>query len=172
MSEQVILVDDQNRQIGTAEKLVAHQGDGMLHRAFSIFVFNDAGEVMLQRRAMEKYHCPGLWTNTCCSHQRPGETTIAAATRRLQEEMGFVCELEERFAFIYHAPFSNGLTEHEFDHVIVGKYNDVPKANPDEVMEWKRISLQELIQDIAAHPDGYTPWMKIILRNHLDKLVW
>ena len=171
MSEQVILVDDQNRQIGTAEKLVAHQDGGILHRAFSIFVFNDTGDVMLQRRAMEKYHCPGLWTNTCCSHQRPGETTIAAGKRRLQEEMGFVCELEEKGAFIYKAPFSNGLTEHEFDHLLVGSYNDAPKPNPDEVMGWKWISLEDLIQDIAINPDVYTPWMKIILKDHLDKLV-
>jgi isopentenyl-diphosphate delta-isomerase len=119
MQDFVILVDEQDNPIGTAEKMEAHQNGGKLHRAFSVLVFNDKGETMLQRRAASKYHCPTLRTNTCCSHPRPDEITLAAATRRLQEEMGFVCPLEEKFTFLYRAEFSNGLTEHEFDHVFV-----------------------------------------------------
>lgn len=171
MADYVILVDENDNPIGTEEKLAAHQNGGKLHRAFSVFVFNDAGEIMLQRRAMKKYHCPGLWTNTCCSHPRPDETSLAAATRRLQEEMGFVCPLQERFTFTYRAEFSNGLTEHEFDHVFVGIYNDVPQPNPAEAMDWKWISVDELIQDIAVHPDTYTAWLKILMRDHLNQLL-
>jgi len=171
MTDYVILVDNNDNPIGTEEKLAAHQHGGKLHRAFSVFVFNDTGEIMLQRRALEKYHCPGLWTNTCCSHPRPWETSLAAATRRLQEEMWFVCPLEEKFSFVYRAEFSNGLTEHEFDHVFVGKYNQQPNLNPAEAMEYKRISIEQLLHEIENHPESITPWTRIIMQEHLDQLL-
>jgi isopentenyl-diphosphate delta-isomerase len=172
MKEEVIVVDTNDKQIGTAEKLAAHQNGGQLHRAFSIFVFNNDWEIMLQRRAMEKYHCPGLWTNTCCSHPRPGETILAAATRRLQEEMGFVCPLEEKFSFIYRAEFSNGLTEHEFDHVFVGQYNKDPQLNLTEAMDYKRITVDDLLAMIKENPENITVWTKIIMWEYLDKLLY
>jgi isopentenyl-diphosphate delta-isomerase len=120
---------------------------------------------------MQKYHCPGLWTNTCCSHPRPDETTLAAATRRLQEEMGFVCPLEEKFSFTYRAEFSNGLTEHEFDHVFIGKYNDAPKLNPAEAMDYKRVTVDELFTMIQTSPETITPWTKIIMGQYLTQLL-
>lgn len=171
MTDYLILVDEHDNEIGTAEKLAAHQNGWQLHRAFSVFVFNNAGQIMLQRRAMEKYHCPGLWTNTCCSHPRPGETSLAAATRRLEEEMGFVCPLEEKFAFSYRAEFDNGLTEHEFDHVFVGTYDKEPNLNPSEAMDWKWIDPKELLADIQKNPNIYTPWTKIIMQEYRDKLL-
>ena len=125
IEEQVILVDENDNQIGLMPKMEAHE-KAQLHRAFSVFVFNEHNELMLQQRAASKYHSPLLWTNTCCSHQRDGETSLQAGTRRLQEEMGFVCKLQEVFTFIYKAPFENGLTEHELDHVMVGSYNKAP----------------------------------------------
>jgi isopentenyl-diphosphate delta-isomerase len=164
-----VLVDDQDKPIGQEEKLKAHQL-GLLHRAFSIFIFNDKSELMLQQRALDKYHCGGLWTNTVCSHQREGESTLGAAHRRLQEEMGFDTDLSELFSFTYKAPFPNGLTEHEFDHVVVGTYNLEPTINPSEAASWKWVSLPELEKDIAAHPDLYTPWMKICLPELQQKL--
>lgn len=172
MSEQLILVDENDTPIGTEEKLAAHQDGGKLHRAFSVFVFNDAWEIMLQRRAMGKYHCPGLWTNTCCSHPRPWETTLAAATRRLQEEMGFVCDLEEKFTFLYRAEFDNGLTEHEFDHVFVGNYNNEPQLNPDEAMDYKRVTIDELLDMIERDPESITAWTRIIAQKYRDDLLW
>lgn len=171
MQDFVILVDEQDNPIGTAEKLEAHQNGGKLHRAFSVLVFNDKGETMLQRRAASKYHCPGLWTNTCCSHPRPDETTLAAASRRLQEEMGFVCPLEEKFTFLYKAEFSNGLTEHEFDHVFVGRYNDDPVLNPVEADDWKWLSIEDLVQEMQNHPDVFTPWFKIIVEKYRERLI-
>ncbi len=171
MQDFVILVDEQDNPIGTAEKMEAHQNGGKLHRAFSVLVFNDKGETMLQRRAASKYHCPGLWTNTCCSHPRPDETTLAAATRRLQEEMGFVCPLEEKFTFLYRAEFSNGLTEHEFDHVFVGRYNADPVLNPVEADDWRWVSMDDLQQEMATNPDRFTPWVKIIVQEYIIKLV-
>lgn len=171
MVDYVILVDENDNPIGIEEKLAAHQNGGKLHRAFSVFVFNDAWKIMLQRRALEKYHCPGLWTNTCCSHPRPNETSLAAATRRLQEEMGFICPLEEKFHFTYRAEFNNGLTEHEFDHVFVGKYNDIPQLNPAEAMDYKRVTVQELLEEIEKNPESITPWTRIIVQQHLPKLL-
>jgi len=159
--EQVILVDENDNAIGLMPKLEAHQ-KAVLHRAFSVFIFNDKNELMLQQRAMHKYHSPGLWTNTCCSHQRDGETNIEAGRRRLKEEMGFVTDLQETISFIYKAPFENGLTEHEFDHVMIGYYNGEPKINMYEVANWKWMTLEEVKLDIAAHPDLYTEWFKII----------
>lgn len=169
MKEQVILVDEQDNPIGLMEKIEAHE-KALLHRAFSVFVFNDNGELMLQQRAKEKYHSPLLWTNTCCSHQRDGETNIKAGKRRLQEEMGFVCELEEVFSFIYKAPFDNGLTEHELDHVLVGKFNDAPLINKEEVEAYEWMPFEEVKKDIAMRPEIYTEWFKIIFKESYDKI--
>jgi isopentenyl-diphosphate Delta-isomerase len=159
--EKVILVNELDEPIGLMPKLEAHQ-KAMLHRAFSVFVLNDKKEIMLQQRAQHKYHSPLLWTNTCCSHQREGETNIEAGTRRLFEEMGFKTEIKELFHFIYKAPFDNGLTEHELDHVMIGYYNDTPKINPDEVEDWKWMNIEEVKNDMVLHPEMYTVWFKII----------
>lgn len=162
----VILVDKNDNPIGKMEKIEAHE-KGLLHRAFSVFVFNDKEELLLQQRALTKYHTPGLWTNTCCSHQKEGESNIDAGQRRLQEEMGFSVPLEEIMSFTYKAPFSNGLTEHEFDHILVGYYNEEPKPNPEEVHNWKWESLQNIKIDIKQNPDTYTEWFKIIFDEYL-----
>lgn len=175
--EKVILVNEQDEQIGLMPKMEAHE-KALLHRAFSVFVFNDKNELMLQQRALGKYHSPGLWTNTCCSHQREGETNLAAGKRRLQEEMGFVTKLEEKTSFIYKAPFDNGLTEHELDHILVGTYNGTPTINKEEVASWKWMPLERVKDDIKEHPEYYTAWFKIIfdkfyefinLSNELNK---
>lgn len=170
MVEQVILVDEKDNPIGLMEKIEAHE-KALLHRAFSVFVFNSKGELMLQQRAAHKYHSPLLWTNTCCSHQRDGETSLEAGKRRLQEEMGFTCNLEEVFWFIYKAPFDNGLTEHELDHVMVGKYEENPVINLDEVEAYKWMPLEVVKNDIEAQPEIYTEWFKIIFKESYDKLV-
>jgi isopentenyl-diphosphate delta-isomerase len=159
--ERVILVNELNEQIGTMPKMEAHE-KAVLHRAFSVFVMNKNGETMLQQRAAHKYHSPLLWTNTCCSHQRVGESNIVAGKRRLQEEMGFVTELKELFSFIYKAPFDNGLTEHELDHVMIGYYEGIPIINPDEVANWKWMKPEAVKLDIQLNPDDYTAWFKII----------
>ena len=169
MEEQVILVDEQDNPIGLMPKLEAHQ-KAVLHRAFSVFIFNDKGELMLQQRAKHKYHSPGLWTNTCCSHQREGESNVQAGKRRLQEEMGFTTELREVTSFIYKAPFDNGLTEHEFDHVLLGYYEDDPEINPDEVASWKWMPLEEVKNNIDNHPDIYTVWFVIIFTKFYNDL--
>jgi len=163
--EQVILVNEYDKQIGLMPKLEAHE-KAVLHRAFSVFVFNNKNELMLQQRALHKYHSPGLWTNTCCSHQRDGESNLQAGIRRLQEEMGFVTPLKETISFIYKAPFDNGLTEHEFDHVLVGNYNGEPQINTDEVASWKWMLLDDVKKDIAKNPDNYTAWFKIIFNKY------
>lgn len=162
--EKVILVDENDNQIGLMAKMEAHE-KALLHRAFSVFIFNDKNELMLQQRAKHKYHSPGLWTNTCCSHQREGETNIEAGKRRLQEEMGFVTELKETTSFMYKAPFDNGLTEHEYDHVMIGYFNDEPMINEDEVAAWKWMPLEDVKNDIAKSPDNYTAWFKIIFEK-------
>lgn len=159
--ENVILVNTNDEQIGLMPKMEAHE-KAVLHRAFSVFVLNDKNEIMLQQRASHKYHSPLLWTNTCCSHQRDGETNIQAGSRRLFEEMGFETGLKELFHFIYKAPFDNGLTEHELDHVMIGYYNDEPKINPDEVENWKWMSIEDVAKDIQLQPEIYTVWFKII----------
>ncbi len=171
--EFVVLVNENGEKIELMEKIEAHE-KALLHKAFSVFVFNDKGELMLQQRAKHKYHSPLLWTNTCCSHQRDGEENIQAGKRRLQEEMGFVCELEEVFSFIYKAPFDNGLTEHELDYVMVGYYNDNPKINLDEVEAYKWMRLEDVKQDIEDNPNNYTAWFKIIFEksyNEIQKFV-
>ena len=159
--EKVILVNENDEQIGVMPKLEAHE-KAVLHRAFSVFILNHKQELMLQQRAHHKYHSPGLWTNTCCSHQREGETNVQAGTRRLQEEMGFTTSLRETISFIYKAPFDNGLTEHELDHVLIGHYELPPVVNPEEVADWKWMSIEDVKDDIDKHPDDYTAWFKII----------
>ncbi|MGB3142557.1 MAG: isopentenyl-diphosphate Delta-isomerase [Maribacter sp.] len=167
--EQVILVNQDDEQIGTMPKMEAHE-KARLHRAFSVFIANKNGEIMLQQRAASKYHSPLLWTNTCCSHQRVGETNIEAGKRRLQEEMGFVAELKELFSFIYKAPFDNGLTEHEYDHVMLGTFDGEPNINPDEVEAWKWMAPQLVKEDIANNPNAYTAWFKIIFEKFYEHL--
>ena len=167
--ELVILVDETNKQIGLMPKLEAHQ-KAVLHRAFSVFVFNDKNELMLQQRALDKYHSPGLWTNTCCSHQRNGESNIQAGKRRLFEEMGFVTDLKESISFIYKAPFDNGLTEHEYDHVMIGYYNDKPNINKDEVADWKWMALEDVKKDLNDHPERYTVWFSIIFDKFYEHI--
>ncbi|HRN99531.1 MAG TPA: isopentenyl-diphosphate Delta-isomerase [Flavobacterium sp.] len=159
--ENVILVNEKDEQIGLMPKLEAHQ-KAVLHRAFSVFLMNAKGEVMLQQRAAHKYHSPLLWTNTCCSHQREGETNVQAGNRRLFEEMGITANLKELFHFIYKAPFDNGLTEHELDHVMFGRFEGEPVINPDEVANWKWMKLEDIKADMAKNPDVYTVWFKII----------
>ena len=146
MEENVILVDVLDNQLGLMPKMEAHE-KAVLHRAFSVFIFNDEGELMLQQRAAHKYHSPLLWTNTCCSHQRDGESNIEAGKRRLIEEMGFKTNLKEIFSFVYKAQFDNGLTEHELDHVMIGNFNGVPKINPDEVASYKWMTLEAVKKD-------------------------
>ena len=167
--EHVILVDEKDTQIGIMEKMAAHIVP-RLHRAFSIFIFNSKGELLLQQRALSKYHSPGLWTNTCCSHPRNGETLEQATARRLMEEMGMRCELHEVFTFIYKAPVGLGLIEHEYDHVFFGHTDDLPVLNPDEVASYRYMAIDELAADMQAHPESYTEWFKISfdeVRKHL-----
>ena len=169
MKEEVILVDTNDVHLGTMSKMEAHE-KAILHRAFSVFILNKEGQLMLQQRALSKYHSPGLWTNTCCSQQRLGETNIEAGTRRLQEEMGFKTPLKELFSFVYKAPFDNGLTEYEFDHVILGYYDFEPIINHEEVANWKWMNLEEIITEIKTTPNNYTVWFKIIFDrfyNHI-----
>lgn len=171
VEEKVILVDTNDNPIGLMNKLEAHE-KAVLHRAFSVFILNDKKELMLQQRAHHKYHSPLLWTNTCCSHQRENETNIQAGTRRLREEMGFETELQEMFHFIYKAPFDNGLTEHELDHVMLGSYNDIPVINKDEVESWKWMKIEDIKNDMITNPDIYTVWFKIIFEefyHHFDE---
>lgn len=155
------MVNERDEAVGLMDKLEAHE-KAMLHRAFSVFVLNDKREVMLQQRAAGKYHSPLLWTNTCCSHQREGESNLQAGQRRLYEEMGIETPLTELFHFIYKAPFENGLTEHELDHVMIGYFNGEPRINPDEVESWKWMGIAEIRTDMAANPQHYTVWFKII----------
>jgi len=167
--ELVILVDEKDNQIGLMPKMEAHE-KALLHRAFSVFIFNKKGELMLQQRAAHKYHSPLLWTNTCCSHQREGETNLEAGHRRLMEEMGFDAPLKETTSFIYKAPFDNGLTEHELDHILVGTYEDDPVINPEEAGGWKWMDLEAVKEDIAAQPELYTAWFKIIFDKFYQHL--
>jgi isopentenyl-diphosphate delta-isomerase len=160
----VILVDKNDNQIGTEEKLKAHQ-EGKLHRAFSIFLFNSKGEMLLQKRAKTKYHSGGLWSNTCCSHPRPGKDLLSEVKKRLKEEMGIengVKDLKELFSFIYKANLGK-LTEHEFDYVFVGEFNGTPEPNPEEVEDWKWIKPEELRKDVKGNPQKYTEWFRIVL---------
>jgi isopentenyl-diphosphate delta-isomerase len=169
MEEQVILVDTNDQPIGLMPKMEAHE-KGVLHRAFSVFILNDKSELMLQQRAFHKYHSPGLWTNTCCSHQRDGETNIAAGKRRLQEEMGFVTDLREVTSFIYKAPFNNGLTEHELDHIMIGQFNDTPDINPKEVADWRWMPVDAVRENIQNQPENYTVWFIIIFEKFYEQI--
>lgn len=162
MLEEVVLVDELDQAIGSADKQQAHQ-EGSLHRAFSLFVFNDSGQLLLQQRAAGKYHSATLWSNTCCGHPRPNEPLAEAIHRRLREEMGFDCELNKAFDFIYKTPFENGLMEHEFDHVFVGRFNGTPKPNSDEASGYEWLDLHALSVDISQRPERYTFWFKHIL---------
>jgi isopentenyl-diphosphate delta-isomerase len=149
----------------------AHE-KGVMHRAFSVFVFNSQGQMLIQKRADEKYHSPGLWSNTCCSHPRTGERVADAAHRRMVEEMGFDCDLEKAFTFIYKANVGDGLTEHEFDHVYTGMSDTAPVPNPEEVGDWKYIEMDALVRDMEENPDAYTVWFRIAmaeLRKHMAK---
>jgi isopentenyl-diphosphate delta-isomerase len=151
------------------EKIEAHE-KAILHRAFSVFILNENNELLLQKRGINKYHSPGLWTNTCCSHPRNGEDVLDAGIRRLKEEMGFVTKLSSLLSFIYKAEFDNGLTEHEFDHVLIGKYSSNPIINELEVCDWKWIDLDVLSQDILDNPEIYTVWFKIIFEKFYKNL--
>jgi isopentenyl-diphosphate Delta-isomerase len=171
LSSEVILVNDRDEVIGTMEKMEAHR-KALLHRAFSVFIFNRRGEMLLQQRALNKYHSGGLWTNACCSHPSPGEETLVAAERRLQEEMGFSVELKKIFDFTYKSEFDNGLTEHEFDHVFFGTYDEVINPNPTEVKDYCFKTIEEIKSTLASHPLKYTTWFHIAfpkIENWLQK---
>ena len=165
------MVDKDDKPLGLMEKMEAHK-KAVMHRAFSVFIFNEEGKLMLQQRALHKYHSSGLWTNTVCSHPRNGETTEEAAHRRIVEEMGFDCSFEEAFSFIYKAEVGQGLIEHEFDHVFIGVSNLQPKINPDEVATWKYVDLQWLEDDVANNSKDYTEWFKIALERVLKHFVY
>lgn len=156
----VILVDETDKPVGAAEKLEAHK-QGLLHRAFSVFIFNSGGEMLLQQRAMHKYHSGGLWSNTCCSHPIPDEATESAAQRRLLEEMGIETPIEKVFDFIYKADFENGMTEHEFDHVFAGQYDGVFIANENEVMNFCYKAMSQVEKELSLQPETYTVWFRI-----------
>ncbi|MGA0374442.1 MAG: isopentenyl-diphosphate Delta-isomerase [Flavobacteriaceae bacterium] len=171
--EKVVLVDLDNQPIGTMGKMEAHE-KALLHRAFSVFVMNSKNELLIQQRAFDKYHSPGLWTNTCCSHQREGESNIEAGNRRLIQEMGMNLPLEELFTFVYKASFDNGLTEHELDHVMLGFSEEDPKINSDEVEAFKWIHIDAVKEDLKKNPNDYTVWFAIIFNRfyqHIQKRV-
>ncbi|MBW2368642.1 MAG: isopentenyl-diphosphate Delta-isomerase [Deltaproteobacteria bacterium] len=168
MKDWVILVDEQDMDTGKQEKMKAHE-DAELHRAFSIFIYNSEGHMLLQQRADHKYHSGGLWTNTCCSHPRPAETLLQAAHRRLQEEMGFDTELEEKFSFLYKTELDQGLTEHELDHVLVGQFDGQVNINKEEAKSYKWIDVKALEADIAQQPEIYTVWLKIIFAESVKQ---
>ncbi len=164
--ERVILVDEYDHEVGTAEKLCAHQDGGQLHRAFSIFVSNQLGDLLLQRRAVGKYHFGGLWSNTCCGHPRPGEETGAAAQRRLHEEFGFEADLSEVAAFTYKSDHAaSGLTEHEFLHLFTGRFDGAPVHDPSEIEDWRWVDRAAIERELAASPERYTPWFPLALRK-------
>ncbi|MBI2098557.1 MAG: isopentenyl-diphosphate Delta-isomerase [Candidatus Wildermuthbacteria bacterium] len=168
MEEKVILVDGQDQEIGEEEKIRAHQ-EGRLHRCFSIFIFNSKGEMLLQKRARSKYHSGGLWTNACCGHPRPGEKTQEAASRRLKEEMGFSCELQEILQFTYKVKLDHDLWEHEFDHTFYGLYDGEIHPNPEEADDFEWLGRIALLQDVKEHPNHYTEWFKIALERVIDR---
>lgn len=167
MEEQVILVDEQDNQIGLMEKMQAHR-EGRLHRAFSVFLFNEKNELLLQKRADTKYHCGGLWTNTCCSHPQKDETLKQAVNRRLQEELGISCETKAVYSFIYKADVGEGLIEYEYDHVFIGTFLEKPHPNLVEVADWKYVTLDFLREDIKINSTHYTPWFRIIMEKIRD----
>jgi isopentenyl-diphosphate delta-isomerase len=163
-TESVILVNSSDQMTGTMEKLQVHVA-GKLHRAFSVFIFSHKGELLLQQRASGKYHSPGLWTNACCGHPRPGEETADAAHRRLIEEMGIDCFLTPVFQFTYEAALDNGLTEHEFDHVFFGISDQLPAPEPEEVGDYQYLPLDSIEHDLIERPGTYSEWLKICFGN-------
>ena len=171
MEEQVVLVNTLDEAQGTMEKMAAHR-QGVLHRAFSVFILNSQGELLLQQRSHHKYHSGGLWTNACCSHPRDGETVIEAGVRRLKEEMGMQCQLSKGFDFIYRSELDGGLVEHEFDHVLFGRSDVQPVPNPEEVADTRYVDFDTVRKDMASHPDRYTIWFRICFERaagHLGK---
>ncbi len=168
--EKVILVDEQDNALGTMDKLEAHSR-GILHRAFSIVIFNSRGELLLQKRSLKKYHSGGLWTNSCCSHPRPDEPIVEAATNRLKHEMGIDVQPEFAYKFLYKSKLDNNLTEHELDHVFTGLFDGTPEINADEVADWKFISVEELRMDILKYPNRYTTWFRLIMSHPDFKLI-
>ncbi len=168
MTRELILVDENDAVVGYGEKMKTHE-EGALHRAFSLFVLNDDDQLLLQRRALEKYHSGGLWANTCCSHPYRGEDIGQTIHERLQEEMGFDCELQPLFTFIYRAELDNGMTEHEFDHVFIGRYNEPPAPNPDEVCEWKWMPLDGLREEMERSPHTYAYWLRAAYPRFLEE---
>ena len=169
-AEQLILVDAQDRELGVKEKLQAHV-EGALHRAFSVFVFDSEKRLLLQKRARTKYHSGGLWSNTACGHPRPGETTLAAARRRLHEEMGFDCELREAFEFLYRAELDGALVEHEYDHVLVGTHEGEPAPDPSEVEDWRWVTMDELRRDLHERPNDYSYWLSVAVNRREWRLL-
>jgi len=167
--ERVILVDEHDAPQGTMEKMEAHER-GLLHRAFSIFLFNSSGELLLQQRALGKYHSGGLWTNTCCSHPRVGETVEEAAVRRLREEMGLEAPMQRAFHFIYRAELDHGMIEHELDHVLIGVSDAPPQINPEEVASHRYVALEELQSEMAHHPERFTAWFRICFPEVLTRV--
>lgn len=163
MGEKIILVNEEDEKVSSEEKIKAHKDGGKLHRAFSVFIFNSEGKLLLQKRAENKYHSGGLWSNTCCSHPYEGESVKKAAESRLKAEMGFTCDLQEEFSFIYEADFDSGLTEKEFDHVLFGVCKKKPDPNPDEVSDWKWVEPEEVRKDAKENPGEYTPWFRKII---------
>ncbi|MGC8478519.1 MAG: isopentenyl-diphosphate Delta-isomerase [Candidatus Micrarchaeia archaeon] len=169
MDQKVVLVDENDREIGLEDKLKAHQNGGKLHRAISVFIFNDKGKLMMQQRALTKYHGAGLWSSTTCSHPFPGEKPIDAAHRRLKEEMGFDCDLKELCSFIYKAEMENGLTEHEYDHYFVGVYNGRPKINKEEANDWKWMSIKEINEQIVKNNKQFTAFFLAFYKRVIDE---
>lgn len=164
---EVILVNEKDEWLGLEEKMEAHKR-GLLHRAFSVFVLNSNNEVLMQQRAAEKYHSGGLWSNTCCSHPRAGESTLQAAHRRLQEEMGFDCELEKIFTFRYKAEVDNMLIENEYDHIYIGYFDGMPALNEEEVAQYKFVALDELAEWVAREPEAFTVWFRMVLPKFVE----
>ena len=162
--ERVVLVDTYDQPVGHMNKLQAHIV-GELHRAFSIFIFNYRGELLLQQRAFHKYHSGGLWSNSCCSHPRPGESVIDAANRRLDEEMGLSCDLVPAFSFVYRAAFENGLIENEFDHVLIGRSDMLPTPNEEEVASYRYASVGDIREDLGMDEDRYTAWFRLCIER-------
>jgi isopentenyl-diphosphate Delta-isomerase len=159
--EFVVLVDEADHALGVMEKMEAHR-KGLLHRAISVFIFNSAGDLLIHKRAENKYHSAGLWTNACCSHPRDHEDPKDAAVRRLREEMGLECRLHPAFTFVYRAELDHDLTEHELDHVFIGTTDSAPQPDPEEVAEWKYISMNEVRRELDSAPENYTEWFRII----------
>lgn len=170
MAEYILTVDEQDRETGYMEKMEVHK-KGVLHRAFSVMIFNNEGEVLLQKRARKKYHSPGLWSNSCCSHQREGETLTEAVSRRIKEELGIICDIKEEFKFKYRVEFDNGLIEHELDHVFIGHCNGNVYPNEDEVEEIRWATLDKLYKEMSEHPENFTYWFIILMKQKEMQLI-